>query len=124
MPGKIYAHIQKIRRKVKKAVARIYIRENSVAFRLFLSDITKHSDSIAAMPEHITAAFTGADGRCRHCRGDVCRFQKIYEINGTRYEKCNGEVFTFTNASAEKLGDYIALFREFNMPSSKRSAEM
>lgn len=122
--GKYMLIFRKSGAKSKKVVARIYIRENSVAFRLFLSDITKHSDSIAAMPEQITDAFTGAAGLCRHCHGEVCRFQKIYEINGTRYEKCNGEVFTFTNASAERLGDYIALFREFNQPSRKQSAEL
>lgn len=103
----------------KKVVARIYIREKSVAWRLFCSDVTKHADCIAAAPEHIRTVFMGESGNCKHCRGDVCRFQKCYEIEGRRIEKCNGEVFTFSDVSVEKIPDYIGLFKEFYVPKRR-----
>ena len=105
----------------KKVVARIYIREKSVAFRLYLNDITKHADYIVSAPEHIRSAFIGESGNCKHCRGEVCRFQKCYTLAGVRIEKCNGEVFTFTDASAERIPDYISLFKEFYVPKRRSS---
>lgn len=117
--GKYMLIFRKAGAKSKKVAARIYIREKSAAFRLFLSDVTKHADFIAAAPAHIKDVFTGESGNCKHCRGEVCRFQKCYEIEGARIEKCNGEVFTFTDASVEKIPDYIGLFKEFYAPKRR-----
>lgn len=114
--GKYMLIFRKAGVKSKKVVARIYIREKSVAFRLFLSDVTKHADFILAAPGHIRDVFIGESGNCSHCRGEMCRFRKCYELAGEKIEKCNGEVFTFADASVEKIPDYLALFKEFYLP--------
>ena len=105
--------------KSKKVAARIYIREDSVAFRLFLSDVTSHAAFITHAPPYIQEVFVGPQGNCKHCRGTHCQFQKSYEINGVKIEKCNGETFTFANAQVEQIPDLIALFRAFYAPKRR-----
>ena len=111
--GKYMLIFRKQNVKSKKVYARIYIKDDSVAFRLFLSDITKHSAFVSAAPAHIKSVFAGASGACGHCRGDECRFRKSFELDGKLIEKCNGEVFTFEGASSDKIPDYLALLCEF-----------
>lgn len=81
--------------KSKKVFARIYIRENSICLRLFFSDITEKGEYIKNAPDFIKDVFVGSYGTCKHCRGDNCRFRKDYEIDGVKYEKCNGTTFQF-----------------------------
>ena len=96
-----------------KVYARIYIREDSIVLRLFLNNVTKHSAYISTATGHIKNVFIGAHGTCRHCSGDTCKFRKDYEIDGKKYEKCNGTTFEFGEPTVEKLEDYLNLFKEF-----------
>jgi hypothetical protein len=102
--------------KSKNGYARLYIREASVALRLFLDEIDKHRDFIEKSPNHIQEVFTGSYGDCTHCRsekGGTCKFRKTYTINERRMDKCDSLTFEFREPSVEKLGDYLALFTEF-----------
>lgn len=102
--------------KSKNVVARIYIRQDSIALRLFLNNVTKHAAFISTAPAHIKKVFTGNQANCQHCSGDNCRFQKKYEIDQVAYEKCNGSTFTFEHPPVEFLPDYLSLFQEFYSP--------
>ncbi len=117
--GKYMLIFRKANVKSKNVVARIYIKEDSIVLRLFLHHVTKHAAFICVSPEHIQTAFTGEYGTCKHCKGDACRFRKDYEIDGVKYEKCNGTTFEFWNPKLENLADYLALFQEF-YPLPKR----
>lgn len=108
--------------KSKKVYVRIYIRENSISLRYFMSNITKHSDYIANAPDFIKCSFTNEHGKCNHCRGEVCKFRKCYKIGDTDYEKCNGVTFEFFQPSVDRLDEYIKLFNEF-YPIRKRIKE-
>lgn len=102
--------------KSEKVYARIYIRETSIALRLFLNAIDKHRAYVENAPAHIKEVFTGDEGNCKHCHNDksgVCRFRKTYTIDGRLIEKCNGITFEFCNPGMDKIPDYIALFTEF-----------
>jgi len=99
--------------KSKKVVARIYIRQNDIALRLFFSDVTRHAAYILAAPDYIRGVFTGPYGDCKHCKGDDCMFRKDYAIGGVPYEKCNSLTFGFAHPEAGSLADYIGLFKEF-----------
>lgn len=100
--------------KSKNVYARIYIRDSSICLRLFFNDITKHGTFIESTPDFIKSVFIGDYGKCKHCKGDNCKFRKDYEIGGVRYEKCNGVTFEYYEPTTEKLPEYIALFKEFN----------
>lgn len=78
-----------------------------------MNGVTKHADYIEKAPDFIRTVFTGEYGKCGHCKGDSCKFRKDYEISGVKYEKCNGLTFEFHNPLAEKLPEYINLFKEF-----------
>lgn len=99
--------------KSKNVAARIYIRDDSIVLRMFFNNVTKHADYISNSPGFIKIAFTGDYGTCKHCKGDNCRFRKDYEIDGVKFEKCNGTTFEFCNPKIENIPDYIALFKEF-----------
>ena len=99
--------------KSRAVVARIYLREDSIALRLFLHNITKHAAFISASPSHIREVFTGTSADCRRCRGEDCKFRKEYEIDGVPFVKCNGETFTFPDPTLARLPDYLRLFRAF-----------
>lgn len=111
--GRYMLIFRKANVKSKKVVARIYIRDDSIVLRLFFNNVTKHSEYIDATPEYIKGIFIGGYGTCNHCKGDNCKFRKDYEINGIKYEKCNGTTFKFNEPSVENLHDYLKLFREF-----------
>ncbi len=117
--GKYMLIFRKANVKSKKVVARIYIKEDSIVLRLFFNNVTKHAAFISVSPKYIQNAFTGDDGTCKHCKGDSCKFRKDYEIDGVKYEKCNGTTFEFYNPKIEYLTDYLALFKEF-YPLSKK----
>lgn len=111
--GKYMLIFRKAGVKSKKVAARIYIRANCVALRLFLSGVTGHSRFIESAPDYIKEVFVGKSGSCSRCRGEECRFRKSYEIGGEKIDKCNGEVFTFESPTVERIPDYMALFHEF-----------
>lgn len=111
--GKYMLIFRKANVKSKNVVARIYIKEDSIVLRLFFNNVTKHAAYISSSPEHIQSAFTGDYGTCKHCKGENCKFRKDYEIDGVKYEKCNGTTFEFHNPKIENIDDYLALFEEF-----------
>ena len=117
--GKYMLIFRKAGVKSKNVVARIYIKEDSIVLRLFLNYVTKHAAYISAAPEHIQMAFTGDYGTCKHCKGDNCKFRKDYEIGCIKYEKCNGTTFEYHDPKIENLADYLALFKEFYLRSSR-----
>ena len=118
--GKYMLIFQKSGVKSKRVYARIYIRDASVALRLFLHDVTRQADHIDAAPERIREVFLGDAGACSHCRGDTCKFRKSYVIRGREIEKCNGEVFTFHHASVQDIPDLMRLFQAFYPPRLRR----
>lgn len=100
--------------KNRRAAARIYIREKGIALRMFFSNVHKHRDYIENAPGHIKDVFTGEYGNCScNPKKENCRMRKSYVIDGKLMEKCSGMVFEFSNPTAGKLPDYLALFREF-----------
>lgn len=121
--GRYMLIYQKSGVKSKNVYARIYIRDTSIALRLFLNGIDKHRPFIENAPAHIRDAFTGPFGDCRYDRVDPdggCKFRKTYTIDGRLIEKCNGETFEFRNPSQYGVEDYLALFTEF-FPHRKRA---
>ena len=111
--GKYMLIFRKANVKSKNVVARIYIRDNSIVLRQFFNHVTKHSEYISTTSDSIKNVFIDDYGKCKHCKGDDCRFRKSYEIDGAKYEKCNGLTFEFHNPMVENLNDYLNLFREF-----------
>lgn len=112
--------------KSKNVYARIYIRDTSIALRLFLNDIDKHRQYIECAPPHIKEVFVGPIADCQHDRVDPdggCKFRKTYTIDGRLIEKCNGETFEFREPSQYRTGDYIDLFTEFFPPKKKAVRE-
>ncbi len=108
--------------KSKKVYARMYLKEEGVALRLFLSNIDRHREFLEKTPAHIKEVFTGDEGKCEHCHNEkdsLCRFRKSYTLGGRYIEKCNGKTFTFPNPGVGKLSDYINLFSEF-YPSKRQ----
>lgn len=99
--------------KSKNVVARIYIREDSIVLRLFFNNVTKHGGYISNAPAVIKNAFVGEYGTCKHCKGDHCKFRKDYEIDGVKFEKCNGTTFEFWSPKTENIPEYLSLFQEF-----------
>lgn len=99
--------------KGKKVYARIYIRDDSISMRYFFSNVTKHGDYIDKAIDYIKEPFINEHGKCNHCRGEVCKFRKCYNIGGTDYEKCNGVTFEFFKPNVDKLEEYIKLFGVF-----------
>lgn len=117
--GKYMLIFRKANVKSKNVYARIYIREDGVAFRLFLNNITKHADFIANSPDYIKNVFIGNSGACHYCRGDECKFRKSFVIGGIQIDKCNGEVFNFYGVTVAQIPDYMALLHEF-YPTRKK----
>jgi hypothetical protein len=103
--------------KSQNVYARVYLREQGVALRLFLNDIDRHRPFIEQAPRHVKDAFTDEFGRCEHCHNEKdgkCRFRKAYTIDGSFIEKCNGYTFEFRAPAVSRLPDYLSLFAEFN----------
>ena len=104
--------------KSSRVIARIFIRENNIAFRLYLSKIDKFRTFIENTPPHIKNIITGNQGDCNLCEGGhrkdgFCKFKVSYTIDGRNFEKCNGFVFVFEQPDLNKLPDYISLLSEF-----------
>lgn len=118
--GKYMLIFRKANVKSRNVYARIYFRESGAVLRLFLNNVTKHGDFIAAAPDFIRAPFTGAYANCSFCRGDSCKFRKSYDIAGEHFDKCNGLTFEFTSPTPDRLPAYLALFTEF-YPAHKRA---
>lgn len=114
--GKYMIIYSKVGVKSKQVVARIYIRENSIVLRLFLSKIDKHREYIENAQEYIKDVFTGEHGKCNHChndKGGICKFRKTYTLENNYIEKCNGITFEFWEPNLEKLPGYMGLLKEF-----------
>lgn len=100
--------------KTKQVAARIYIRENGIVLRLFLSKIDHHRAYIENAPHHIKAAFLKGHGDCScNPKKENCNFRKTYTIEGSLIEKCSGVVFEFHDPDMAKLPDYVGLLQEF-----------
>lgn len=111
--GKYMLIFKKANVKSKNVFARIYIQEDSIVLRLFFNNVTKHASYISQAPDMIKRVFVNDYGRCKHCKGDNCRFRKDYEIDGIKFEKCNGTTFEFYDPLIENIPAYISLFKEF-----------
>lgn len=108
--------------KSKKVFARIYLRDERIALRLFLNEIDNHREYVEHAPSHIKEVFVGDFGGCKHCHNEkdgICRFRKKYTLDDRLIEKCNGSTFEFQDPSIQRLPDYMALFTEF-YPKKKR----
>jgi len=102
--------------KSKKVFARIYIRDDSIALRLFFSAIDSHRKYIENASSQIKEVFVGDYANCKHCHNEkesVCQFKKTYTMDSRLIEKCNGRTFEFHNPNIQRIPDYIALFTEF-----------
>lgn len=124
-PGYIWGRYMMIYTKTgaksKTVYARIYMRDTSIALRLFLNNIDKHRGYIESTPPHIKEVFVGEYGDCKHDRIDKngrCMFQKSFTLDGRFIEKCNSDTFWFPRPNIEYLKDYIDLFTEF-FPSKR-----
>ena len=112
--GKYMAVYTPVGAKTKRVAARIYVREESIALRLFFSGIDRHRRDIEAAPESIRQLFMGPEGDCHHCEGrERCTFRKSYTLEGRLIEKCSGSVFTIERPQLSQLGDYLQLFDAF-----------
>lgn len=115
--GKYMLIYRKTGIKSQKVYARIYLRDEDIVLRLFLSGIDKQRAYLEQAPDHIQQVFTGEFGECHHCHNEDeagnCRFRKIYTTHGRCIEKCNGNTFWFFTPKIEKLPDYINLFTAF-----------
>ena len=114
----IYA---KVGVKAKQVAARIYIREDGIILRLFFGKVDTHRAYIESAPAHIKQVFTQDHGNCHYCPGKEarCNFRKIYTLDDTQYEKCNGVVFEFGQPDMDKLSDYMGLLNEFYRRKTK-----
>jgi len=102
--------------KSQNVAARIYIREDGVALRLFLNGLDKHRAFLESSSEHLLEPFLNDHGRCGHChnqREDGCRFRKSYTLFGESIDKCNGITFVYFAPQTDHLDEYIALLAEF-----------
>lgn len=122
--GRYMLIYSKTGQKSKKVAARIYIREDSVALRLFLNDIDSHRAYIENAPEFIRDPFLNSFGKCGHCHNEKegsCRFRKTYTLTDRFYEKCNGFTFEFWNPSVDRISEYLGILKEFYPVRSSRN---
>lgn len=111
--GRYMLIFRKTNVKSKNVAARIYMKEDGIVLRLFFNTVSKLAVYISGLLSYIKTVFTGDYGNCKHCKGDICKFCKEYEIGGMGYEKCNGTTFEFREPKREDIPDYIELFQEF-----------
>lgn len=108
--------------KSKKSYARVYIRNNDIVLRLYLSGIDKHAQEIEQAPDFIQEAFIGEFPSCDHCHEKTeCVHQKRYAIAGKQYEICDGKAFWFFSPRVAKLPEYLKLFAMFYPAKLKKS---
>lgn len=108
--------------KSKKVYARLYIKDNEIVLRMYLSNIDQHRAFIENAPDYIREVFTGDYGDCKHCHNEkdgACKFRKSYILDNRLIEKCNGMTFEFYHPTLEKLPGYLELFAEFNTRNRK-----
>ena len=96
--------------KSRPCVARIYIRDDGIDLRLFLTKIDVHRQYIEAAPAHIKEVFAGPHSDCRQCN-PKCK-PREYTIDGRLMRKCNP--FWFPAPTVAKLPDYVNLLAEFS----------
>ncbi len=110
--------------KSQKSYARIYIQENGTShLRMYFSDVDKHAQTIEDAPDYIQKAFTGGFGACKHCHNmkedGTCSHRKVYTVNATTYEICDGFAFYFLKPDTNRIPEYLKLFTAF-YPERKR----
>ncbi len=124
--GKYMLIYRKAGVKSQKVYARIYLREEDIVLRLFLSGIDKHRQYIEQASAHIQDVFTHEFSNCHHCHNQKedgsCKFRKSYTLDGVFYEKCNGNTFWFFQPQIEKIPEYISLFTEFYPAGKQKKA--
>ena len=116
MWGRCMLIYRKLGIKSKKVPARIYLRDDGIALRLFFSSIDRHRSYIENTPLHIKSVFTGTYGNCGHCGHEHCgncMHRKTYTIDDIVYQKCDGAVFEFWQPQTENLPSYMELLAEF-----------
>ena len=114
--GKYMLLYTKTGAKSKNVAARVYIKDDGIALRLFLNGIDAHRAYIENAPDFIRDVFTNPYGDCGHCHNEKdggCRFRKTYTIGEREIEKCNGIVFQIPDPPFERIPDYISLLAEF-----------
>ena len=97
--------------KSRACPARIYIGENWIALRFYLTKIEKHRTFIENAPQHIKEIFFG--GQDCPCRPNCSFKAKKYIINDIEFAKCAHADFRVTNPSMKNLPDYMGLLNEF-----------
>jgi hypothetical protein len=121
--GKYMITFRKKNLKNPKNAARIYLRENGIVLRFFLSDIDAHREYIERAPNIIREPFVNDFGNCRHCHNEnngACNFRRSWTLFGIRHEKCSDSTIQYFSPSIEHVGEYMDLFREFNCRNRKR----
>jgi hypothetical protein len=101
----------------EKVVARIYIHNDHICIRMFLTNIDKHRAYIENSPTHIKEVFTNDYAKCRGCKGyqsKNCKYSKQYAIDGRHIQKCRDYCFIFNKPIIEKMQDYTGLLAIFN----------
>ena len=100
--------------KSKKAMARIFVRDDEIVLKLILSDVKKHNTYIENAAAHIKDEFVGKQGDCScNPKKETCRMRKTYTIDGKLIVKCSEKIFFFRQPTMEKLPDYADLLAEF-----------
>ena len=107
--------------KTKKYVARIYLRDDGIALRLYFTDVDRHRGTIEGAPDFIKAPFVNDRGRCKQCdqngggigRKGKCAFKKTYTIDGVLHEKCAGDNYFFNSHDIGNVPRYIDLLAAF-----------
>lgn len=112
--GKFMISYAKVGVASKKAIARIFIRDNEIVLKLILSNVDKHSSYIENAVAYIKEVFINDDGGCV-CNPpkDNCRMKKQYTIDGRSVIKCSENIFFFSQPTLDKLPDYMGLLAEF-----------
>lgn len=119
--GRYKIEYSKANLKNKKYVARFYFRDHGIVFRLYFTNIDRHSKYIENAPAWIKDPFINHQGRCKQCdksgggigRKGKCSFKKSYTIDHVHHEKCAGENYYFSNLDIARIPQYIALLGEF-----------
>ncbi len=112
--------------KTNKYVARIYFRDDGIVLRLYFSNIDKHRSYIEAAPDFLKKPFIDGSHKCKKpdCNGmpgknGICRYQKVYKIDGVPYVSCAETSFCYYHMKAENAECYVELLCAF-YPGKKR----
>ncbi len=103
----------------ERQVARVYLRDDGITLRLYLSDLDKHRAYLERASEAILAPFLAGFGDCVHCHNQrpdgTCKFRKSYTLFGYLTDKCNGLTFEYRTPAEADIPSYLALLAEFGL---------